>query len=51
MVTGECIGTHPGLWTFTIGQGAKLSGMAEKMYVAHKDIETNKVYVVPGTYA
>jgi tRNA U34 2-thiouridine synthase MnmA/TrmU len=46
--TGESIATHQGLWSFTIGQGAKLPGMSEKMYVARKDITTNTVFVVCG---
>jgi tRNA U34 2-thiouridine synthase MnmA/TrmU len=51
LVTGEKVGMHQGLWTFTIGQGAKLAGMNEKTYVARKDVVNNTVFVVRGTYA
>jgi tRNA-5-taurinomethyluridine 2-sulfurtransferase len=51
MITNQHIGSHQGLWAFTIGQGARISGMSEKMFVARKDARTNTVYVVPGTYA
>jgi tRNA U34 2-thiouridine synthase MnmA/TrmU len=46
--TGECIGKHQGLWSITIGQGARLPSMAEKMYFAQKDVATNTAFVVPG---
>jgi tRNA U34 2-thiouridine synthase MnmA/TrmU len=51
MITGEQIGKHQGLWSYTIGQGARVSGMPEKMFVVRKDVNTKTVYVVPGTYA
>jgi tRNA U34 2-thiouridine synthase MnmA/TrmU len=47
--SGRTIGTHQGLWSYTIGQGARISGMREKMFVASKDLETNQIMVVPGT--
>ncbi|EGN95715.1 hypothetical protein SERLA73DRAFT_76789 [Serpula lacrymans var. lacrymans S7.3] len=47
--TGAELGTHQGLWTYTIGQGAKICGLPEKMFVAQKDVEKNTVHVVPGT--
>lgn len=46
--TGKKIGSHKGIWNFTIGQSAKILGMSEKMCVSGKDITTNIVYVVPG---
>jgi tRNA U34 2-thiouridine synthase MnmA/TrmU len=49
VTTGEQVGAHDGLWTYTIGQGAKIRGMPEKMHVSHKDVTANTVYVVPGT--
>ncbi|KAI0306666.1 5-methylaminomethyl-2-thiouridylate-methyltransferase [Multifurca ochricompacta] len=39
------LGQHNGLWTYTIGQGAKLPGLAKKMFVAGKDHEKNVIYV------
>ena len=43
------MGEHAGPWNFTIGQGAKVSGLKEKTFVAKKDILKNIIYVVPGT--
>lgn len=46
--TGEILGEHQGLWTYTIGQGAKLAGMSKKTFVCRKDKERNAIYVVQG---
>ncbi|KAI0311801.1 tRNA-specific 2-thiouridylase [Amylostereum chailletii] len=43
--TGRQLGTHQGLWTYTIGQGAKIRGMPERMFVARKDKSTNALWV------
>lgn len=48
MTTGKQAGVHQGLWSYTIGQGAKISGMPQRMFVATKDPETNTIFVVPG---
>ncbi len=48
MGTGQQVGIHSGLWHYTIGQGARLSGMSEKMFVARKCLEANEIFVVPG---
>lgn len=48
MTTGKQAGVHQGLWSYTIGQGAKISGMLERMFVARKDPETNTIFIVPG---
>lgn len=47
--TGEVIGTHDGVWFYTIGQRKRigLSGMEEKFFVAKKDIDNNILYVSP----
>jgi tRNA U34 2-thiouridine synthase MnmA/TrmU len=47
--TGEQLGTHDGLCTYTIGQGARLPGMKEKWFVARKDVASNEMVVVPGS--
>lgn len=47
--TLQTIGQHQGLWTYTIGQGAKIPGLPTRMYVSRKDTVTNTVYVVPGS--
>ena len=49
LTTKKRIGTHQGLWTYTIGQGAKIAGLPTKMFVARKDLASNTVFVVPGT--
>ena len=46
---GRIVGVHEGLWQFTIGQNARLRGMAEKMFVVRKDPSQNAIYVVPGS--
>lgn len=39
------LGTHQGLWRYTIGQKARIPGMAEQMVVAKKDVGTNVLHV------
>jgi tRNA-5-taurinomethyluridine 2-sulfurtransferase len=41
------LGRHNGLWTYTIGQGAKLGGLSTKLFVAAKDHKKNAIYVAP----
>jgi len=48
-LTGLEVGTHQGLWHFTIGQNARIRGMKEKTFVSEKDINANALYVVPGS--
>ena len=43
--TNVKLGQHNGLWTYTIGQGARLPGLAKKLFVAAKDHQKNAVYV------
>jgi tRNA-specific 2-thiouridylase len=47
-LTGKRIGEHSGLWNFTIGQNARISGMPQKLFVVSKDVENNIIHVVPG---
>jgi tRNA U34 2-thiouridine synthase MnmA/TrmU len=47
---GRLLGQHAGLWSFTIGQGARLPGQNHKMYVARKDTLSNKMVVVDRKY-
>ncbi|KAI0822810.1 tRNA 5-methylaminomethyl-2-thiouridylate-methyltransferase [Trametes gibbosa] len=49
LTNGHTVGQHQGLYTFTIGQNARVKGMTEKMFVARKDIQENALYVVPGS--
>ena len=46
---GQVLAKHQGLWRYTIGQGAKIRGMHERMFVASKDPLNNQIIVVPGT--
>ncbi|GAA5991297.1 hypothetical protein JCM5350_005325 [Sporobolomyces pararoseus] len=46
-VNGKVFGQHQGLWKYTVGEGARLSGLPEKLFVAKKDPERNAVIVVP----
>lgn len=39
------LGQHNGLWTYTIGQGARLPGLGRKLFVARKDHRKNAIYV------
>ena len=43
--TNVQLGQHNGLWTYTIGQGAKLPGLSTKLFVAGKDHRKNAIYV------
>lgn len=49
LTTNKEIGKHAGLWTYTIGERAKIGGMLMKMFVAKKDMRKNIIYVVPGS--
>lgn len=46
---GRTIGKHSGLHTVTIGQGAKIGGVKERLFVAAKDAHTNTIIAVPGS--
>ncbi|KAI8054985.1 5-methylaminomethyl-2-thiouridylate-methyltransferase [Syncephalis plumigaleata] len=48
--TGEIIGTHQGIFSWTIGQRVTICFGNEKWFVSHKDIAKNQIFVVPGTY-
>ncbi|KAH9997616.1 5-methylaminomethyl-2-thiouridylate-methyltransferase [Russula vinacea] len=43
--TNVPLGRHNGLWTYTIGQGARLPGLATRLFVASKDHRKNAIYV------
>lgn len=45
--TGRVVGSHGGLWRYTIGEGAKVGGLPEKMYVARKHVNSNTIVVAP----
>ncbi|PBK78819.1 5-methylaminomethyl-2-thiouridylate-methyltransferase [Armillaria solidipes] len=47
-VTQQRVGTHQGLWSYTIGQKARIPGMSEKLFVSGKNEDSNTIFVVPG---
>ncbi|SNX81600.1 related to trna methyltransferase [Melanopsichium pennsylvanicum] len=48
--TRKVVGSHQGLHTFTVGQGARISGSKSKYYVARKDTIKNEIVVVKGKF-
>lgn len=44
--SGTTIGIHNGLWTYTIGQGARIPGLKARYFVASKSKEKNTIYAV-----
>lgn len=44
------VGTHNGLWTFTIGQNARIPGRLKKLFVARKSVENNAITVVDAVW-
>ncbi len=44
--TGQNVGRHPGIWFYTIGQRARISGCLQKYYVARKNLQTDNIFVV-----
>ncbi|THH20893.1 hypothetical protein EW146_g548 [Bondarzewia mesenterica] len=51
LTTGRTVGEHQGLWTYTIGQGAKIRGMPERLFVTRKDKDRNTIWVVPSKHS
>ncbi|KAI0726679.1 tRNA-specific 2-thiouridylase [Fomitopsis betulina] len=47
--TDRVVGRHEGLWHYTIGQNARIPGLAQKAVVARKDLQQNTIYVVGGS--
>ena len=47
--SGKTLGRHLGLYSYTVGQNARIRGMPQKMFVAKKDPKENVIYVVPGS--
>ncbi|KIJ69208.1 hypothetical protein HYDPIDRAFT_185069 [Hydnomerulius pinastri MD-312] len=50
LTNGKQIASHQGIWSYTIGQGARIGGLPQKMFVAKKDPETNTIFIVPGAH-
>ena len=47
IVDETMIGEHVGLFSLTVGQGAKIGGSPHKWFVARKDIDTNTIWCAP----
>lgn len=48
--SGQVVGRHSGAAGYTIGQGARIAGIREKLYVVSKNIEDGSVFVAPGSH-
>lgn len=42
------VGTHSGLWNYTIGQNARVPGLPQKTFVSRKNADSNTLFVVFG---
>ncbi|XP_045773683.1 mitochondrial tRNA-specific 2-thiouridylase 1 isoform X1 [Maniola jurtina] len=47
--TGHVVGQHSGIHKWTVGQRCCLSNWKHAYFVFKKDLNTNNIYVVPGT--
>lgn len=45
---GTALGRHNGLHHYTIGQRARIGGLLERFFVAHKDVIGNRLVIAPG---
>ncbi|KNZ59022.1 hypothetical protein VP01_1816g7 [Puccinia sorghi] len=45
--SGSVLGTHQGLWNYTIGQRCRIPSQSSKMFVCAKHIQKNQIVVVP----
>ncbi|GAA5862245.1 hypothetical protein JCM3774_004836 [Rhodotorula dairenensis] len=45
--TGKIVGRHEGLWRYTVGERARISGLPEAVFVGKKNATDNTVVVVP----
>ncbi len=46
--SGCVLGQHRGLELYTIGQGARIGGSRDKLYVVRKDVDTHTMWVAGG---
>ncbi|VVC89531.1 unnamed protein product [Leptidea sinapis] len=47
--TGQKVGNHTGIHKWTVGQRCCLNSYKDAYFVFKKDLESNNIYVVPGT--
>lgn len=43
------LGTHEGIHYWTVGQRSRLPGNLKQLFVLHKDLRTNRIYLAAGT--
>lgn len=48
--SGRVVGRHTGLHNYTVGEGARIGGMPERMFIGRKNVERNEIVVVPASY-
>ncbi len=48
--SGRVVGQHQGVHLWTLGQRLRLSGMKDKLYVAHKDVTDRVLYACRGAH-
>ncbi|CAK5269657.1 unnamed protein product [Mycena citricolor] len=46
--SGKEVGRHNGLWSFTIGENVRITGMPERLFAVRKDIPSNTIFVGPA---
>ncbi|WAQ91128.1 hypothetical protein PtA15_14A8 [Puccinia triticina] len=46
--SGKVLGTHQGLWNYTIGQRCRIPSQSTKMFVSGKDTKKSQITVVPS---
>ncbi|MCL4138518.1 UNVERIFIED_CONTAM: hypothetical protein GTU68_048762 [Idotea baltica] len=48
--SGQVVGEHRGFHHWTVGQRAKIPGFAWRYYIASKETQSNRIYVVSDSY-
>lgn len=43
---GKVVGRHQGLWQYTVGEKARISGQPKRLFVSSKNTERNEIMVV-----
>ncbi|KAI0034052.1 tRNA methyltransferase [Vararia minispora EC-137] len=49
LTSGRVLGAHQGLWTYTIGENARIAGQPERLFVVRKDKAANELIVAPSS--
>ncbi|KIM30983.1 hypothetical protein M408DRAFT_327893 [Serendipita vermifera MAFF 305830] len=43
---GKVVGSHTGLWQYTVGENARIGGQPKRLFVCSKNVEQNEIVVV-----